>query len=192
MELNDKYWTDRYQNRETGWDIGEVSTPIKEYIDQLKNKTIRILVPGCGNAYEAAYLVDMGFQDITLIDISEAKSNELAKKFVKNPCVKVLHGDFFNHTGNYDLIIEQTFFCALDPTLREAYVEKMYSLLSDGGKLAGVLFNRDFNGGPPFGGSKNEYDQLFARLFHIHTMEPCYNSIAPRKDTELFFTVIKQ
>ena len=147
MELNDKYWTDRYQNRETGWDIGEVSTPIKEYIDQLKNKTIRILVPGCGNAYEAAYLVDMGFQDITLIDISEAKSNELAKKFVKNPCVKVLHGDFFNHTGNYDLIIEQTFFCALDPTLREAYVEKMHSLLSDGGKLAGVLFNRDFNGG---------------------------------------------
>jgi SAM-dependent methyltransferase len=191
MELNDKYWTDRYRNRETGWDIGEVSTPIKEYIDQLKNKTIRILIPGCGNAYEAAYLVDMGFQDITLIDISEVKSIELAKKFENNAGVKVLHGDFFHHTGNYDLILEQTFFCALDPSLREAYVEKMHSLLSDGGKLAGVLFNRDFTGGPPFGGSKNEYDHLFGKYFHILTMDPCYNSISPRKDTELFFIAIK-
>ena len=91
MELNDKYWTDRYQNRETSWDIGEVSRPIKEYIDQLQDKNVRILIPGCGNAYEAAYLVDKGFQDITLIDISEVKSNELAKKFEKNAGVKVLH-----------------------------------------------------------------------------------------------------
>jgi SAM-dependent methyltransferase len=191
MELNDRYWTDRYQNKETSWDVGDVSTPIKEYIDQLNNKNIRILIPGCGNAYEAEYLVEKGFADITLIDISEVKSRDLTNKFKKYPGVKILHGDFFKHVGNYDLIIEQTFFCAIDPSLREAYIEKMHSLLTDGGKLTGVLFDRDFTGGPPFGGSKKEYDQLFGKLFNIRTMDPCYNSISPRKNTELFFIVSK-
>jgi hypothetical protein len=30
-------------------------SPIKNYIDTLKDKDIAILIPGCGNTYEAAY-----------------------------------------------------------------------------------------------------------------------------------------
>ena len=71
------------------------------------------------------------------------KAAELAERF-KNRGVKVLHGDFFDHAGVYNLIIEQTFFCALDPSLRGSYVEKMHSLLADGGKIAGVLFDKEF------------------------------------------------
>jgi methyl halide transferase len=191
MELNDDYWTGRYQHQQTGWDIGYVSTPVKEYIDQLQNRSLRILIPGCGNAYEAAYLVEKGFQDITLIDISQAKANDLAIRFKDAPAVKVLHGDFFQHDGAYDLIIEQTFFCAIDPGLRQGYVEKMYHLLAEKGKLAGVLFNRDFEGGPPFGGSEVEYQELFGSRFNIRTMSPCYNSIPARQGNELFFIVEK-
>jgi len=32
----ENYWTQRYQEDNTGWDIGHPSTPLKEYIDQLK------------------------------------------------------------------------------------------------------------------------------------------------------------
>ena len=46
MELNDKYWTDRYQNQQTAWDVGYASTPIKEYIDQLTNKDHSPGMPG--------------------------------------------------------------------------------------------------------------------------------------------------
>ena len=53
-----------------GWDIGYPSTPLKEYIDQLKDKSITILIPGCGNAYEAAYLFERGFKQVTLVDLS--------------------------------------------------------------------------------------------------------------------------
>ena len=49
------YWEERYQKGETGWDAGKITTPIKEYIDQLTNKNLKILIPGAGNGYEFDY-----------------------------------------------------------------------------------------------------------------------------------------
>lgn len=49
------YWTTRYKEKKTGWDIGYPSTPIKAYADQLTDKQLKILIPGAGNAYEAEY-----------------------------------------------------------------------------------------------------------------------------------------
>jgi hypothetical protein len=84
------------------------------------------------------------------------------------------------------LIIEQTFFCALPPAMREQYVLKMHQLLSKGGKLAGLLFNKKFEGGPPFGGSQAEYEQLFKDHFDFLKMELSQNSIFKRANSELF------
>ena len=192
-ELDASYWSNRFEANDTPWDIGYVSTPIKEYIDRIIDKNTAILIPGCGNSYEAEYLLQNGFTNITLIDISPTLTKRLEQKF--NTHLKkqlhILTGDFFDLTGQFDLIIEQTFFCALNPGLRKDYVTKMYELLKPGGKLAGVLFNRSFEGGPPFGGSKEEYEKLFAEKFVIKKMEDCYNSVAPRKGTELFLIAVK-
>ncbi len=187
----DQYWTDRYKQHKTGWDIGYPSTPLKEYIDQLTDKTLKILIPGCGNAYEAEYLLNSGFSNITLIDISEELVNQLKEKF-KGKKVNILHEDFFNLEEQFDLILEQTFFCALDPLLRNEYVKKMHSLLSTNGKLVGVLFDKVFEAGPPFGGSETEYRILFEEFLNIKKMESCYNSILPRKDSELFFIAFRK
>ena len=92
--------------------------------------------------------------------------NRLKEKF-KGENIKIIHQDFFEHKGKYDLVLEQTFFCALDPAKRKDYVEKMYELITPKGKLAGVLFDREFEGGPPFGGRKNEYENLFKTKFKI-------------------------
>lgn len=187
QQLNDTYWSNRYQNQQTGWDIGTASQPLKEYIQQYNNKNARILIPGCGNAYEAKFLIDEGFQSITLIDISKVLVEELQEQLAAYPQqVQIIHGDFFEHEGEYDLIIEQTFFCAIDPVLRKRYAEKMQELLAENGKLVGVLFNRNFEGGPPFGGTKEEYISTFSPYFEIKTMDDCYNSIKPRANTELF------
>ncbi|MEQ1798956.1 MAG: methyltransferase domain-containing protein [Lacibacter sp.] len=188
--FNEAYWSNRYLQKQTGWDIGYSSTPLKEYMLTVKDKTVSILIPGCGNAYEAESLLAMGFTDITLLDISAVLTAELKKKF-SNKKINIVTGDFFEHAGQYDLILEQTFFCAIHPSLRETYVEQMNRLLKPGGKLAGVLFNRNFEGGPPFGGTKEEYEPLFAAHFNIKKMELCYNSIQPRSGTELFFIAEK-
>ncbi len=183
--LSANYWNERYLSNQTGWDIGNVSTPLKDYFDQLTHKNMRILIPGGGNSYEAAYLLEKGFTDITVVDISSVVTDQLKNKY-NNPHIQIITSDFFDLEGQYDLIIEQTFFCALDPSLREKYIQTVKKLLSDNGKLVGLLFNKVFETNPPFGGNEEEYRQLFSSVLRIQVLENCYNSILPRKGTELF------
>ncbi len=185
--LDGRYWTDRYVQGTTGWDIGYASPPIQQYLDQIENKGIRILIPGAGNAYEAQYAYVNGFKNVYVLDISGKPLESLKTRMPAFPKEQLLLEDFFHHTGKYDLILEQTFFCALHPDLRELYVENMKELLHPGGKLVGVLFDRQFHSaGPPFGGNLKDYMTYFQSHFRIHTWEPCYNSIEQRMGTELF------
>jgi len=191
--LDETWWNNQYIANTTGWDLGQVSPPLKAYIDQLTNKTLRILIPGCGNTYEAAYLLQQVFTNVTVIDIAPVLVAQLKEKYKGNPHIKIILGDFFEHEGEYDLILEQTFFCALNPALRKNYIAKMHALLAPNGKLAGVLFNREFEQqGPPFGGSKSQYETMFKRYFSFKTFEPCNNSFVKRKDTELFIILVKR
>jgi SAM-dependent methyltransferase len=189
--LDDAFWSHRYNTHQTGWDIGAASTPLISYMQQVVRKNLRILIPGCGNAWEAEALLAMGFNNITLVDISSSLVQQLQLRLAHTP-IHVFHSNFFDHTASYDIILEQTFFCALDPALRGQYVRHMHSLLTDGGRLVGVLFDRQFEGGPPFGGSSHEYRQLFSPLFHIKTLAPCYNSITPRFGSEVFLIAEKR
>ena len=167
-EFNETYWTNRYLNQQTGGDLGELSPPLKKYIDQIDNKNLKILIPGAGNAYEAEYLFKLGFKNTYVLDISEYPINEFKKRNNDFPKNHLLVEDFFLHEAKYDLIIEQTFFCAINPSLREKYVKKMADLLNPNGKLIGLLFNINFDSeGPPFGGNKNEYQKLFNSKFVI-------------------------
>ena len=170
LPLDQTYWDNQYQANATGWDLGQVSPPIKTYINTIENKDAKILIPGCGNTYEAEYLLQQGFTNITVIDIAPTLVENLKQKFVNNKNITIVLGDFFEHQGNYDFIIEQTFFCALPPTMRQKYVWKMHQLLTDYGKLFGLLFNREFEVSPPFGGSLNEYEQLFTKAFIFNSI----------------------
>jgi len=181
------FWSSKYQEGQTGWDMGEVSPPIKAYIDQLKYKDISILIPGAGNAYEAAYLFEQGFTDVTVLDLAKEPLDNFKKRMPDFPMEKLIQQDFFNHEGQYDLILEQTFFCALDPSLRMNYINKMKSLLKLNGKLSGLLFDfRLSEEGPPFGGDADAYSLAFQEQFYLKTLSPCYNSIKPRAGKELF------
>lgn len=185
--LNADFWSERYEKSETGWDVGEATLPIKQYLDQIENKGIKILFPGAGNAYEAEYAFKSGFHQTTILDFSPIPIQTFKDKNPEFPTDQIHIQDFFQHEGTYDLIVEQTFFCALEPVLRRAYAAKMQSLLVPKGKLVGVLFDKVFEKpGPPFGGSKKEYHALFSDHFDVKILEQCYNSIPPRTGAELF------
>lgn len=191
--LDASYWNTRWEMSETGWDTGFASPAITGYLSQYQNKEAAILIPGCGNAYEAEYLLSNGFTNITLIDISQKAAEILRKKFENQKGIKILCEDFFQHQGNYDLVIEQTFFCAIDPEKRINYSNKMASLLNPQGKLIGVLFNRKFtHQGPPFGGNTTEYEAVFEPNFEIRVMADCYNSIPSRNGSEVFINLFKK
>jgi methyl halide transferase len=188
---NQEYWTNRYETGDMGWDIGEASTPLIAYFEQLSNKALSILIPGAGNAYEAAYLHDNGFTNVYILDISDIPLKNFTERNPTFPKEHIHCQDFFKHKGNYDLIIEQTFFCSFepDPMTRVKYATKMASLLRPNGKLVGVFFENsalEDNDLRPFGASEKEYRTYLNPHFDICVLEMCYNSIAPRKGSELF------
>ena len=189
--INKDYWNNRYLNQETGWDLGEPSPPLKEVIDELENKSAAILIPGCGNAHEVDYLLGQGFKNIIVIDIAPKLVETLELKYKENAEVNIICGDFFEHEGLYDVILEQTFFCAIDPKLRPEYVSKMHLLLKPKGMLKGVLFNRTFEKeGPPFGGNIDEYQVLFEKDFKVNFKAPVA-SIPGREGFELLLEAVK-
>ncbi len=192
MELNKDFWNSRYATNDTGWDLGAPSPPLKAFIDSLTNKSMRILIPGCGNAYEAQYFHSLGFTNVFVIDLAPLALEAFANRqpnFLKS---HLICGDFFEHSAEYDLILEQTFFCAIDPSLRSKYAAHMHRLLKPNGKLVGLLFGVPMNADkPPYGGNAEEYRTYFEPLFRIDRLESCATSIAPRLGNELWMELTK-
>jgi thiopurine S-methyltransferase len=192
-KLDKNYWEDRYSNDKTGWNIGYISSPIKAYIDQLEDKTKKILIPGAGNSFEAEYLWNLGFKNVFIIDIAQQPLLNFKNRVDSFPENQLIQKDFFDLDDSFDLIIEQTFFCAIDPILRTKYVDHMYQSLRSEGKLVGLLFDFELTeSGPPFGGSLTEYEARFKNAFKIRTLEKSYNSIKERQGKELFFIFEKK
>ncbi len=186
-----KYWSERYLENRTGWDIGSPSPPFIDYINQIEDTSIKILIPGAGNAYEAEYLFNKGFKNVYVLDIAPEPLEIFQQRIPQFPSEQILIGNFFTHTETYDLILEQTFFCSFPPIIenRKAYAKKMNSLLKENGKLVGVWFDIPLKGDfekRPFGGTKEEYLSYFNQYFNTNLFEKCYNSIPARAESELF------
>lgn len=193
INLSEDFWDNRYKSKETGWDLGEVSSPLKAYFDQLTNKDLKILIPGGGNSYEAEYLHHHGFKNVYVVDLSKTALKNIQLRVPSFPSAHLIHKNFFDLEMHFDLIIEQTFFCAIHPKLRPAYTAKASELLNKKGKIVGLLFDDIFaNDKPPFGGCKAEYMEYFEPHFHILTMETAYNSHPKRVGRELFLNVQKE
>ena len=187
MNLSEEFWENKYKTNKTGWDLGEVSPPLKAYFDQLEDKKIKILIPGGGNSYEAEYLFKNDFKNVFVVDVSKAPLENLKKRIPDFPSSQLIHANFFDLENTFDLIIEQTFFCAINPSLREQYALKMKQLLPKNGKLVGLLFDAKLNENhPPFGGSKKEYLEYFQPYFSVDIFKECYNSYPNRVGMELF------
>ena len=191
--LDSNYWSSRYQTGDTGWNVGKPTAPIKEFVDSLTDKNLKILIPGAGMGYEAAYLWEQGFRNVFVCDwAAEAFGHfkKICPQFADN---QLITGDFFSINDTFDLILEQTFFCAIDRDLRPKYAQKTSELLHTEGVLAGLLFNKEFTlARPPFGGSIEEYRQYFEPFFEIKKMAECYNSIPSRAGTELWVHLVKR
>lgn len=192
MNLDAEYWEKRYRDESTPWDMGSVSPPIKQWLDNEPNKNLNILIPGAGNAHEVAYAYQLGFHQVHLLDFAETPLKEFKTKNPHFPSSQIIQSDFFKWHDTYDLIIEQTFFCALHPSQRNKYVEHTSNILKENGKLIGLLFDFPLTEeGPPFGGNLNLYESLFKPFFKNTSILPCLNSIPPRAGREFWIEMEK-
>lgn len=192
---SEKYWNKRYKEGRIGWDLGGPSTPLKAYLDQIDDKDIRLLIPAGGSNYDAEYAHQIGIQDVHVVDVSPIALDLFAERCPDFPKDNIHVGNFFSHEEKYDLILEQTFFCAIDYSLRPEYAKKMHSLLNEGGTLAGLWFDFPFTkatDNPPLGGSLDEYLGYFEPYFEIKTFERCYNSAEEKREGKELFGIMKK
>lgn len=199
---NDKdYWSGLWHEGRTRWDTGNAVPVITDYADQLTDKSIKILIPGAGNGYEAEYLHNNGFTNVHVLDIAAQPLENLKARCEDFPKDHLINQNFFEHEGHYDMVMEYLFFITLHPSIRPEYPKKIHSLLKPGGKLVGSLLNdtlvnvdklEDGEEGPPFGGTKEEYVQYFEPYFDMKVYETANNSIKPRENRELFINFVRK
>lgn len=191
--LTATYWNNRYCTNNIPWDIGYVAPIfIKKFKELSVNKDLHILIPGAGSAHEAIYLHQKGFKNVWVCDWAEEAFSNLRASCPDFPEAHLLIKDFFHLDLQVDLIVEQTFFCAIHPTQRLEYIQKAAEILTTGGKLMGLLFATEFDkNGPPYGGNEEEYFRLFSSHFDILTLEKSKESIQPRLGNELYLELKK-
>lgn len=190
-ELSATDWEARYQEKNTPWDL-QGATP--EFVRLAKEgwfpKRGKALVPGGGRGYDAIHLAQLGLE-VDLVDFAPSALQaalELASQ--EKTTIYAYRENFFElpkrgyHQEAYDLILEYTFFCAIDPSLRKDYVSAVHRLLKPNGLFLGLFFPLSTDKeGPPFVVSKEEVEKLFSPYFQLEFMEP-QESIKPRAGRE--------
>lgn len=168
------FWNSRYEAGRMPWEFAGVPADLQKFLKQKTKGSVaanrgRVLIPGCGSGHEVRAFIDAGFEVLAL-DFA-AKAVERARKLAGPELVDhIVQGDFFTYDlplGTFDYVYERTFLCSLTPDRREAYRNRVFSLLKPGGHLIGYFYYQipDLAQGPPYGFAWGTADELFARHF---------------------------
>lgn len=191
-DLTSKAWNERYVTGDTPWDL---STPTPEFVRLLESNQLppppgRVLVPGGGSGHDAILFAQRKY-DVSLVDFApQAIEAALVEAARQKATVYAYRQNFFDlpnvgyHQSAYDLFLEYTFFCAIDPSLRGAYAEAASKLVKPGGMFVGLFFPTSIDkAGPPFEVSRAEVEKLFQPWFELHFETP-ERSVKPRAGRE--------
>lgn len=174
------FWETRYQNNVTPWDSAGLPAGFVEHASALLagGQVRRVLIPGCGSAYELQQLVAQGC-DALALDFSPAAVAR-AQAACPSLASRIIEADFFADTvsGQWDWVYERAFLCALPPALASRYALRMASLVPEGGVLAGYFFLRDQAKGPPFGTSLFNLQQSLGPYFMLQKQERISGSLS--------------
>jgi SAM-dependent methyltransferase len=175
------FWQGLYDTGETRWDLGGPAPPLAAYFAD-QPAAGRAIVPGCGRGHDALMLVERGWQ-VTGVDFAAsavaaartaASSRGLAAEFVQLDWFTA--ADQPGWRGAFDLVVEHTCFCAIEPARRDDYVDTVAALLRPGGQLVGLLWACGREGGPPFHADPDQTRAQLGRRLTIDRLEPATGS----------------
>ena len=186
---NPEYWENRYQEGTTRWDLGQAAPPLQSWLNLPQAPPPgKIAVLGCGRGYDAILFAQHGFEAIGFDFASSAIADATALAQGRRSSAKFMQRDIFELPAEFlhefDYVLEHTCFCAIDPSLRSAYVKLARNILRSQGELIGLFWAHTRPGGPPFGATTEEIQQLFAPNFNILSLELVTNSIPERQGDE--------
>lgn len=173
-----EFWDLRYGASFVPWDAGRVPAQLRRLV-QTEGTTRRVLVPGCGSAWDVRFLAERGW-DVLGIDFSDA-ALAAARPVLGPHATRVRKGDFFAPIPEapFDLVYERAFLCALPRRLWRDWGVRVAALAAPGGRLAGFFHFDTAQRGPPFGlRAQEELDLLLGPAFERVADEPVDDSIA--------------
>ncbi len=191
------FWESLYRAGRTGWDLGGPTPIFQEWLRDNKGKGEKVCVIGAGNGHDAIAFAKAGYK-VTAVDFAPTPARYLADKAAaaKLP-LTVLPIDMFQlptkRPEHFDLVLEYTTFCSIDPHRRDIYVATVASILKPEGRLLALFFPMEqaADVGPPFGLSRVEIRERFERYFHIVSEEWPEDSVPTRRLRELIVLMEK-
>ena len=187
-----EYWEISYQSGEMGWDLGGITPVFDDWI-KTYNKELSICVVGAGNGWDAINFATKG-HNVTAVDFAESEIQNMRKLAELNKVeIHTLHMDIFDlkkqYKDHFDIVLEYTCYCAINPKRRSDYINTAYSILKSSGKLVAIFFSIDKilnENGPPYGVNINATIISFSKLFTLESKEISSLSIDSRKNKEIF------
>jgi len=166
-----EFWDPRYKSRDMPWDSGGVPESLDQFLWQT-HAVGRVLIPGCGSAYEVRAFDEAGWE-VAAVDFS-AEAVARAQKMLGALGDRVMLADFFafEPKGSFDLVYEKNFLCALPPDLWPQYAARMAELIRPGGSLAGIFFHGHEEKPPPYPITDEQAELLFDGEFDQIEDEP--------------------
>ncbi|XP_059447026.1 probable thiol methyltransferase 2 [Corylus avellana] len=183
-------WDASWEKGVTPWDLGQ-PTPVILHLHQTGALPKgRALIPGCGSGYDIVaiacperYVVGLDISDIAI-----KKALELSSSSVNASYFTFLKADFFAWTPTelFDLVLDYTFFCAIEPDMRLAWAQRIHDVLKPGGELITLMFPiSDHVGGPPYKVSVSDYEEVLHPMgFKAVSIVDNEMAIEPRKGRE--------
>ena len=170
-------WEQHYQNGCTPWEKGEAAPGLVQYLHR-SSLSGRILAPGCGTGHDVRAIASAS-PDAEVVGLDIAPSAiDSANAIPRTGNESFIEGDLFDLSaeliGSFDWIWEHTCFCAINPEMRDAYVEAVHGALKPGGQFLGVFYldpyddeHRREDNRPPFGCTVEELESRFGPSFEI-------------------------
>jgi hypothetical protein len=169
------FWDERFERQFTPWDKGGVPQALRGFA--AASPALSTLIPGCGSAYELAYLADCGW-DVSAIDFSPAAVAQ-GKVVAGAHAARVVEADFFawQPATPLQLIYERAFLCAMPRAMWPQVAARWAQLLAPGALLAGYFFFDETAKGPPFGIGRAQLAALLQDSFECLADDAVSDSI---------------
>jgi SAM-dependent methyltransferase len=183
------FWEGLYASGGDGWELGQPSPPLVDFVESTPPPRGRVAVLGCGRGHDARFLAARGY-DVTGYDFSPAALTA-ARALARREGVEVAfeQRDIFTlwqeAAQAFDGVWEYTCFCAIDPARRPEYLRTVAAIVRPGGWFLGCFFPlRAVSPGPPFAVSRAEVRRRFGPRFRIERAQPPLRSARGRQGRE--------
>lgn len=183
------FWQGLYEAGQTGWDLGSATPVFRRLAAEQRFEPGAMIVLGAGRGYDARLFARHGF-DVTAVDFAPAAVSELQARNDDEAPVTVVKADIFALDpalfGQFDYVLEYTFYCAIAPQRRPDYADVVQKLLRPEGRFIGLLFPLgETKAGPPFGVNTDAFvASLRQRGFRLLHREIPPDSVRPRLGRE--------